>query len=31
MPYLSVEEFKRIVLTTPLDSVVQQYIFEGVP
>ncbi len=31
MPYPSVEEFKTIVQTTPLDSVVKEHIFQGVP
>ena len=31
MPQPSIDEFKRIVLSTPLSSVVQQYIFQGMP
>ena len=31
MSYLTVEEFKKFILTTPLRSVVQQYIFAGIP
>jgi hypothetical protein len=31
MPYLSIDEFKRIVLSTPLSTVVQEHIFQGMP
>lgn len=31
MSYPSVDEFKSILLNTPLEAVVQKYVFEGVP
>jgi hypothetical protein len=31
MPYLSIDEFKRIVLSTPLSTVVEDHIFQGMP
>lgn len=31
MTYTNSEDFKSIILTTPLDSVVHQYIFQGIP
>jgi hypothetical protein len=31
MSYLSIDEFKRIVLSTPLSTVVQEHIFQGMP
>lgn len=31
MAYLSVDEFKRIILNTSLDHVVEQHVFAGVP
>lgn len=30
-PYLAVEEFKRILLTEPLEEIVQAFVFRGIP